>query len=189
MRFYTAGGSCLILGIAMCLVAGCGKESPLPDVPVKTPTIEDVKQAATNTVESVKQQVSLSGSMELSTNVPVKASGCYVRFASVPGKARLLQVTSYNDPTNEGFPSVMLVGQPQTDGLSSLAGQTIPMHVFVKPAANQPGWRTPEGQPAQIRITESSGQNLVGEVVSGTLLNAATGATAPLGGTFRGKVQ
>lgn len=171
------------LGALSIVILGCG-QTPLPD---PTKALEDLskgaQQTVDNTVEKAKQAASLAGGFELKLEGDFKSSGCYATLAALPDRRNMLRLSSYNDPTNEGYPSIALFSQITQSGPQALAGQQLLAQVYVRKSAADPIWQS--NQMVTVRITRATADSLTGEIVSGTVTNTMTGAERPLVGKFQ----
>lgn len=152
-------------------LAACDKKD-LPSVP----SVDSIKQAVTNQVESVRQTADAAGSVQLELNAPVTASGCYGRWiAANGGRPAVLTIASYNSPSNEAFPSFFVQAQTKATSAAQLVGEPIDAVAFVQEAKDGPVWHSPDGKNVKLAIAAAADGMLSGQV-TGVLVNTDTGA-------------
>lgn len=158
---------------------GCGK----------VPTLEEAKQAVTETVQSAPAIIS-SGKVEISVGVPLQAAGCYaktVTFSS--GRPAILQLTSYREPAGESFPSFFLRAELPAGATSAASGQTLKAQVYVQEKLNGPVWHSTADSPVELTISAADGKTIAGTVARGSLVNTDTGKRTDISGSIEGVVQ
>ncbi len=182
----------LIAVAAAAIAAGCDKISELAGEAkqqaqqVTQQAQQQVKQVVSNTVEDVKQSTGAAGTVELQLAGPVTANGCYASLLQVSGRPAILQVASYNDSTNESFPSFFLRAQTdQTEPGGLIGAPMIAAEVYVQAAAGGPIWHVTAGQPAQI-VVRSAGPGGFTADLQGEFINSDTGVTQQVTGTMNG---
>ena len=157
-------------------LAGCDK--------VKEATGIDGPKQAGNAVESVRQAAGVAGSIELTLDAPLAASGCYVSLLS-PGGGRpnVLQITSYRDPSGESFPSVFVQARVGENPLTALTGLAVEAIVFAQGSPDGPVWQTLPSAPAKLTISAAGGSEFSAEL-TGELVNVESGARQAASGKF-----
>lgn len=186
--------ACGVALVAACLL-GCGN--------VKLPeSLEGLQKSATETAQSigntasnavnnaanaVKSQTDPGSvtSIEVQAESLVAAPTCYASFVAPAGRSALLHVSSYSTPASEGYPSIMILAPSGATQASGLAGQQVLGEVYVQNEKDGAVWKSPDGDPATIKITAADDSAVAGEILSGTLVNASTGASKPASGKFR----
>jgi hypothetical protein len=182
--------------LAVVSLAGCGtKVSDLASSLKDTATgvadkagkaARDAAQTAQNVTGKASEALELAGSMELTVDAPLKFSACYVKFiTSKTGRPSVLQLQSYREPSQESFPSALVRAQVSASDLPGLKGQTIPAQLFVQAQKDGPVWSTNKDL-VQLKITAVDAKTMSAELVSGSLLNASTGASQAVKGAFQG---
>lgn len=161
---------------------GCGE--------AKMPTLEQAKQAVSESVEGVREQAETAaatvlptGSIELTLDAPVKTEEAHAhatRFSA--GRPGLLQITSYEDAAGEQYPSVLLRAELPAGAAASLAGQTLQAQAFIQPTNGGPIWQSTA--PIEIRVTAADDATLTGEIVRGEMVNLDTEIKIQLSGKF-----
>jgi hypothetical protein len=152
-----------------------------------TTGVQQATQAVENATETVRQTAGVAGTMQLTLDGPVQTSGCYATLhAFSDGRPNVLQITSYNNPSAEAFPSVILRATTKSKSLEELAGETISAQCFVQTSADGPIWQATD-KPLKLEISLSDG-SVVEAAVSGTLTNVQTGDTKEISGTVTGNV-
>lgn len=186
-------GALAVLGLGVGW-AGCGKIE-LPK------SIEEAKQAVSETVETVKEQAPAApsatkspavpvGSIELTAGEPVKTGGCYGRIlAFSAGRPAVLQLTSYEDARAEAFPSVFLRAQLPEGAAEALAGQTVQAEVYVRVKADGPILHSAADRPVELKITAADGATIAGEVTLGQLVSTDGGNPVDVTGKFTGSMR
>lgn len=175
-------------GAALWLWAllGCGD--------AKLPTLDEVKQAASDSVESVQQRAETAvaaartGSIEVKLDAPLKIAEGYAKIARFSGnRPGTLQITSYADPVREKYPSVFIRTELPAGPATALAGQTLQAIVYVQPVNGGPVWQN--SAPVEVRITEADETIISGEIVRGEMTNAETDIAVQLSGKFTAVLQ
>ena len=197
------GAGCCVLGLAL-MAAGCGGQS-ISDL------ASSVKDAASQGVQSVRetaQQVSedvtgtargladkaseaaaLAGAMRLAIDQPVETSACYVSFSWLQAAGiGVLQMQSYRTAEQESVPSVFVRVQHSVASLAELVDQTLDAQMFVQPQQDGPLW-TATVQPIQLKVTSLEDKTLRAEIIGGTLVHSATGASQAVTGVFEGVLR
>ena len=152
-----------------------------------TTGVQQATQAVQNATETVRQTAGVAGTMDLTLDGPVQASGCYAALYSFSdGRPSVLQITSYNNPPAESFPSVILRATTKSKTLDELAGETVSAQCFVQTSVDGPLWQASD-KPLQLEISLSDG-SVVEAAVSGKLTNVQTGDTKEISGTVTGNV-
>ncbi len=173
------------LPLAALVSIGCDDKGE-----IKIPTsIDEVKQAVTNTVEVAKQTTNMAGGIELQLDKAVNTSGCYAALhLQSGGRPNILQITSYNAPSAESFPSFFLRAQVTQRTMAELAGQTVSGQIYVQDGPNGNVWESPADQLAQLKITAVDANSVSGEL-TGPIMNVGTGERRELTGKLGGSVK
>jgi len=181
MRKYFAQSSRIVVAAGMLGLLGCGD--------AKLPTLDEVKQAASDSVESVQERAETAvagvrtGSIEIALDAPLKVAEGYARVARFSGnRPGTLQITSYADPVREKYPSVFLRADLPSGPATPLAGQTLQAIVYVQPVNGGPVWQS--AAPVEVRIAEADEKIVSGEIVRGEMVNTETEVTVQLSGKF-----
>jgi hypothetical protein len=182
------------LGYAVCVLAlasqiGCEKVQEMFGSAKEAANtgVQQATQAVENAAETVRQTAGVAGTMQLTLDGPVQASGCYATLnAFSDGRPSVLQITSYNNPSAESFPSVILRATTKSKTLDELAGETVSAQCFVQTSADGPIWQASD-KPLNLEISLSDG-SVVEAAVSGTLINVQTGDSKEISGTVTGNV-
>ncbi len=156
---------------------------------------EQVSQATEQVQETVKQKVDESGIAEkmkapfvrgefnLSVDSPIATKGANCRILDVGNRGNAVQLRSYSDPSNEGYPAVFLQGPCSASTMEELAGQTVPCVLFVQVSENAPIWSTPLGQTVNVVFGSIEGSELKGTIEGS--VSDPSGQTQNCQGTFR----
>jgi hypothetical protein len=165
---------------------GCDKVPSLEDAKkAVTGGVEQATQVVENTTEAVKQTTGGAGAIELQLDAPVTASGCYAAlYTFSDGRPSVVQITSYNDPTAESFPSVMLRAQTSAKAPGDLSGQKLSAKAFVQENPDGPVWSA-DAKPLELTISAADATNIVAEF-SGTLENVGSGESKATRGKLSG---
>lgn len=176
----------LFFGSMLTIAAAPGCDQKKIEDAVST-GLQQAQDKVEQTVETVKQEVNLVGSMDLSTTPPLSAKACYVKFV-VPGDGRpnVLQMASYKEADLERFPSVFLQARVQTATLTDLAGQTVNADLFAQSGQSGPLWFSHDESPVSLSVTSVDDKSMVCELSGAQLINADTGETATVSGKFIG---
>ncbi len=193
----------LLVAVATLLVAGCDtdvgelassvKEAASEGVDKVSETVSEtaaeVKDTVQDATDTVSEGVGLAGSIDMKLDSPIQAGACYAKFVQ-PASSRpgVFQLQSYRDAADESFPSVFVQAQVSAATLVELTGQTLPAQVFVQSTQDGPTWHA-ETDPIQLKIGAVEDKLISAEIVSGALVNADTGVSQPIQGTFSGVLQ
>jgi hypothetical protein len=179
--------------LAAALLCGCG-DARLPAsldeareaVSEKVEqSVEDVERTVKEDLEPGVAQALNLGRIELDLGEPVNVGSCFVRLATFSdNRPAVLQWTSYASASAETFPSVFVRARLGTLAPASLAGQVVSADVYLQTAAGGPLWHS--DAPVELQITTADATTIAAKVLSGTLLNADTGARAALKGNMTG---
>jgi hypothetical protein len=134
--------------VALLAVAlgGCDKAPELP-------SINQIQQAVTNQVEEVKQVTASAGQVELELDKPYQTTGCYGSIYRLAAPLQsVLQVTSYNDPSGESFPS-FFARAILSDAGDVAPGKQLAAEVLFQPNPNSLVWQSPPGETVEIKVT------------------------------------
>lgn len=185
----------LALGAALvvALLAGCGKLPTSLEEAQKqaADAASNIGNATQNAVNSAANQVRSQTDpnsvtlIEIKADAGINAPTAYASFVAPAGRKSLLHVSSYSNPGVEGFPSIMIVAPSAATSATALAGQQVQGEVFAQSSKDGPIWKTPDGEPATIKISTSDAGAVAGEIVSGSLVNTSTGETKTASGKFR----
>jgi len=149
--------------------------------------VEAAKQKMASASAGVQEQLNLAGRIELSVGEPARTDACYVNF--VPqgsGRPTILQLQSYRSAAQESFPSIFLQAQTNAESLTELVGKTLPARLFVQPQQGGPVLFSQDAEPVALKIVSVDDKTLAAELVSGSLLNTASGTSIAATGTFTG---
>lgn len=172
----------LPLTIASLALAGCDKEKVQEAVNVG---VEQAAEVVDQTVETVRQEANLAGSMELSTNPPLAAKACYATLLVTDGaRPNVLRLASYKSTELERFPSMIIEAHVDQTALASLSGQTVQAKIYAQSAEDGPLWSTPTGSLATVSITGVDDTSLTCECAGAPLVSSETGEQTTVSGKF-----
>jgi hypothetical protein len=176
------------LSLAFALLAGCNSDT-LQDLKNKVGQgVDKVKEAGQGAAEKVGAAAPSYLSLEMGGAVDAKS--CYASLTKLPGaRPAVLQLTSYEDPKNEQFPSVFIWAEVPSHQPDSLAGQKFKAQVYVQKEANGPVWKSEIAEPIELTIAKSGGQELAGEISAGKVTSSDGGASIELRGKFGGAMR
>lgn len=164
-------------------LAACDK-ADLPAVP----SVDSIKQAVNNQVETVKQTVDAAGNVKFELDSPVATAGCYGKLVTIgAGRPSVFTVASYNAPANEAFPSFLLQAQTTAADATQLVNAPLEAVVFVQEAKDGPAWHSPADRPVKVSVTAAADGALSGQA-TGVLVNTDTGAEKPFSADFSGSI-
>ncbi len=170
----------IYITLAALAIAGCNK----PVEEAINNTVGQATQVVQQTVENVKQEAHLVGSIDLATNPPIAAKACYAKLIVIgDGRPNVFRLASYKSVDLEQFPSIMLQAQVNAQSLSALQGQTVQADVFAQPQDNGPVWHSPDSSPASITISAMDDKSLTC-TLSGPIVNSDTGEESNVSGKF-----
>lgn len=191
----------LVIAFLLC---GCGKDVSEIASSVKQAASEGLDQArqtASDVSESVAEKargatgavsegLGLAGDFQLNAGQPMAISGCYVTLVTpVEGGPAILQLQSYQEASQESFPSVLVRAEVTAASISELTGQTVQAQVFLKPRQDQPTLFAFDSN-VQVKINGIEDEKVVGEIVAGTLSGVDEGQPpVPVSGDFRGVIR
>lgn len=175
--------------LALGFGSGCDKVPSLEEAKqAVTGGVEQAKQAVTNTTEVVKQATGGAGTIELTLDAPVTASGCYAALYSFSdGRPSVVQITSYNDPAAESFPSIFLRAETTAKAPAELQGQKLSAKAFVQENPGGPVWSA-DTKPLELTIASADDTNLTAEF-TGTLEQLGTSQSKPITGKLNGSFK
>ena len=111
--------------------------------------------------------------------------GCYATLnVFSDGRPSILQITSYNDPSGESFPSVIIRAETSAKTPEDLSGKPVTANVFVQANNSDAVWQAIEN-PLELTFT-SVDQSEFSATVRGTLVNAETGVSKEMTGSLHG---
>lgn len=170
------------LAILVLCVAGCDTKKVTEAV---STTVDAAKNTVNQTVETVKQEANLAGSMDLSTSPPVATSACYATLTVTGGeRPNVLQLASYKDAELERFPSMFIKANVKANSLQELSGQNLQAELYAQAVENGTVWHTRTGSPASVTISAVDATSLTGECNGVKLINAETGEETTVNGKF-----
>lgn len=150
-----------------------------------TSTVDAAKTSVSQTVEAAKQEINLSGSMEISTAPPIQAKACYAKLIVIGGGyPTTLQLASYKTPELERFPSMFIVAPVKVESLSQLVGQSVKADLYAQTAEGEAVWQTPDGSPATLTISAVDENSLTAHCNSVTLIKQGTDEQTTVNGKF-----
>lgn len=195
--FAPSGPARLAAGLALACCLGCGTKnlSELAGDAKKAATdaagqageaAKGLTQSAQKVTTKAAETMELAGSMELTLDQPYKTSACYVKFmAFKSGRPSILQLQSYREAGQEGFPSAFVRAEVSAGTLAELVGQTVGAQAFVQPQADGPTW-APQPALVQLKILAVDAKTLTAEIVGGALVHSGTAAAQPVKGVLKG---
>ena len=125
--------------------------------------------------------------IELTAGDSILTDGCHLRLLQFSdGRAAVLTISSYADPSVETLPSIML--RAVLDSPNLTPGTEIQAELYALPGQEAEVWHSPVGSPVTLKITEFSGERASGTVVSGEVLTPSATAPQSLTGSFTGIV-
>ena len=169
----------------LCLSTGCSQEQR-----------DEIKKSVSSATDQVQKKVEETGIVEaikkplargefaltVDGSVGTKSANC--RILDLGGRGNIVQMRSYFDTKNETFPSIFFQGPVEATDVSRLVGQSVQGTMFIQATANGTIWSTPLGQSVTITFSSVDGNEILGKVVEGTLVNDQ-GDSKPCQGTFR----
>jgi hypothetical protein len=182
IAFLAAAATTLALGFGI----GCDKVPSLEDARnAVTGGVEQAGKVVENTTEVVKQATGGAGAIELQLDVPVTTSGCYAAlYTFSDGRPSVVQITSYNDPAAESFPSVMLRAETSAKSPGELNGQKLSANAFVQQNPDGPVWSA-DAKPLELTISAADDTRITAEF-SGTLEKLGATETKTTSGKLNG---
>ena len=173
----------IVSGVALACALGCPRQD-------MGPKARQVQQKIVRAAEPVKEETGLAGHFELELDEPVKAGRCYAVLVSFPsGRPAVLQLSSYQEPGDETFPSVFLRVEVSAGTVAELLGQELPATLYVQTGPEGPVWHSPDERPVEFTITAADDTSVEGEVLGGTLVNTHTGQEVAVTGKFSGSLR
>jgi len=164
---------CLLTAAAGGLL-GCEKAKEDVKKQVQS-TVQRTQTQVKKTVEVVKQQANIVGSIELALKEPLSIKACYATLAVLPPPRQgILQLTSYKVPDQESFPSVFLRAPVDVGSPEELAGRTVRAQMYVQFQSGGAVWYTPPEGLVEVTIQSVEQQAVTAELTGGTIVNAQT---------------
>lgn len=181
MNLSRAPSFACLAAVLMCL-AGCDAKKVTEAV---TTTVDAAKNSVNQTVETVKQEANLAGSMDLSTSPPVATTACYATLTITGGeRPNVLQLASYKDAELERFPSMFIKANVKANSLQELSGQNLQAELYAQAVENGTVWHTRTGSPASVTISAVDETSLTAACNGVKLINAETGEETTVNGKF-----
>ena len=148
-------------------------------------SVQQTTQVVEQTVETVKQEANLVGSMELATNPPLAAKACYVELIDTgEGRPNVLRLASYKSADLERFPSIIIEAHVEESSLGELSGKTVNGKVYAQSQQDGPVLSTPTGSQASLAIGAVDDKSVTCEITSAGLVNSDTGEETAVSGKF-----
>lgn len=172
--------------LLLALFASCDKVPSFDEAKkAVTGSVDQATQTVQNATEDVKQITGAAGTIELQLDSPVKSTGCYAALhVFSDGRPSVLQITSYNDPSGESFPSMILRAETKAKSPSELKGQKLLAKAFVQESDKSPVWQAVE---TPLDLTVSAADDaLIAAQIQGSLINVESGKTKQTTGTLSG---
>ncbi|NQT36224.1 MAG: hypothetical protein HQ581_01975 [Planctomycetes bacterium] len=175
----------VVIGTLLSLV-GCGS-SQSPFAPIggndKAPRPPVAPKANATRPQNVHT------SIELTLDGPVRTQKCYASLAGgMSGRPAVLQITSYEDPGSERFPSVFLRAEVTATSPAALKGLKTSAKLYVQRKADEPVWCCLPNQPVEIEIYEADDRKIAVEILRGELMDMGTGRSVKVSGALTGLV-
>jgi hypothetical protein len=168
--------------VVLLCIAGCDTKKVTEAV---TTTVDAAKNTVNQTVETVKQEANLAGSMDLSTSPPLATSACYATLVVTGGeRPNVLQLASYKDADLERFPSMFIKANVKANSLQELVGQSLQAEFYAQAVENGTAWHTRTGSPASVTISAVDETSLTAVCNGVKLINAETGEETTVNGKF-----
>jgi hypothetical protein len=101
------------------------------------------------------------------------------------GRPSVLQLQSYRDAENESFPSVYVHASTSAESLTELVGRSLPAKMFVQIEPAGPVFYSGDDA-VQVTLGSIADGKVLGQFVSGNVIQADSGATQPVTGSFEG---
>ena len=152
--------------------------------------VQRTTQVVEQTVETVKQEANLVGSMELTTDPPLTAKACYAELIDTgEGRPNVFRLASYKSEELERFPSIIVEAHVTETSLTSLAGKSIEGKVYAQLEDNGPVWSTPTGSQVTLSVTKVDQKSVSCECAVATLINSDTGEESSVSGKFTALIE
>ena len=150
--------------------------------------VNEVQQTVTNRVEEVKQVAAVAGNIQLQVdNKSIQTTGCYgTTYRLETPLQSVIQVTSYNDPSAESFPS-FFARAFVADVADIAPGKQLEAQVYLQENPNGSVWETPPGEPAELKITSVANGVFEAEI-AGAMANSDDGVRKNVSGTLSGSL-
>lgn len=168
----------LAISAAILACGGCNSDSLTKDLGDAVKSVQDSVSTATGAV---------SGSIELSLDPPLHLETCFARFTP-PSYDRpgVLELTSYEDPSGESFPSVYLRIETEGRLAEDLVGQSVPATLFIQRNSNGDLWHTDLNEPPQIMVVGVNSSLVTCEIAEAAMVRAGFEKTATVSGRIVG---
>ena len=177
----------LICSLIAISLASCDKEKIQETV---NKGVEQTTTVVEQTVETVKQEANLAGSMELTTNPPIAAKACYAELIDTgEGRPNVFRLASYKSTELERFPSILIEAHVEEASLSALAGKTIPAKVYAQLSEDGTVFSTSGSAPANVSITAVDDKSLTCECTGANLTSSESDESTSVTGKFVGLLE
>ena len=175
---------CLRLGLTCILLSAVGCDQKQVQEAVDK-GVEQTTHVLEQTVETVKQETKLAGSMDLSTDPPLAAKACYVELIDTgEGRPNVLRLASYKSSDLERFPSILVEAHVTETSLADLKGKTISATIYAQLEEDGVVHATETGSPASIAILSVDENSLTCECRAAQLTSSDTGLAKEVTGKF-----
>jgi hypothetical protein len=158
---------------------GCGKEE-------LAKITDQVKEATVEKINIPVPQIKIQpiGEMQLATSTPVSLTNISLSVLVIgDGRPNVLQIQLSN-PNPETVPAVFVRAMTTATSAAQLVGQTVPVKMFVQPAATGNIWSSPDDRPVSITFDRVEETEVVGRINAGVLVGT-DGTETPVSGSFR----
>ena len=175
----------LICALVALLQASCDKEQIQETV---NKGVEQTTTVVEQTVETVKQEANLAGSMELSTDPPITAKACYAELIDTgENYPNVFRLASYRSEELERFPSIIVEAHVEEASLSALSGKTLSAKVYARLSEDGQLYSTSSDAPANITIVSVEEKSLTCECTAN--LSSVSGEATSVTGKFVGRFE
>lgn len=193
----------LFAALLMSEAAGCSGSSPstaksdggsavprLPPPPVrKFEAADDPTPEPPAVQQQPQERYPIGPWMEWSIANSEKIPGkSYLKLVVNAGRASVLQLTNYDVPAHEEFPSIAMLAQTSAASFNELLNRKLVANLYIAVEKDGNLLRNLPTQPVEITITEIAGKNIRGSFV-GECHDEATGGNGSIAGKFQAVME
>ena len=166
---------------------------------------EGAIEETTQTVQKTTEKVVDTAANAIEENTPaekfvklvvgtrsVSSATCSVKLIPpIAGRPAVLKITSYEDPSAESFPSILIQANAAgSTSVNDIIDQPLQAQIKVATSDVDPVWFTPDDQPANITIrsADDSGR-VIGVIINGIVANSGNADELKIKGDFDGTLQ
>jgi hypothetical protein len=119
---------------------------------------------------------------------PAVPGKSYLNLIAIPGSNGALQLTSYDSPDHEEFPSLFIRAITPAKTIAELIGKKLPAQLYIAAEKNGTIIHNLPSQPMELVINEIDGKNIRGSF-AGHAHDVDSGGNGPITGEFQAIIE